>query len=119
MRALAFGLCLLAGCGGDADRMAAALTGGDPGRGRTALRAYGCGSCHRIPGVRGARAAVAPPLEGMARRWYIAGVAPNTVPNLIDWVRHPQHVVPGNAMPELGVSDGDARDIAAYLYTLR
>jgi cytochrome c len=110
---------LLAGCASDAERAARALTGGDPRRGQTALRAYGCGSCHRIPGVRGASASVATPLDRMGQRQVLAGMLPNTADNLMHWVRHPQAVVPGNAMPELNVSDGDARDMAAYLYTLQ
>lgn len=35
------------------------------------------------------------------------------------WLEHPQRVVPGNGMPEQGVSGRDARDMTAYLYTLR
>jgi cytochrome c len=119
VKAAALALLLLAGCASDADRTARALTGGDPGRGQTALRAYGCGSCHRIPGVRGATADVAGPLDRLGQRQVLAGMLPNTAENLVQWVRHPQAVVPGNAMPELNVSDGDARDMAAYLYTLR
>jgi cytochrome c2 len=38
--------------------------------------------------------------------------------NLVKWLRQPQNVVPGNAMPDMGVTPQDARDIAAYLYTL-
>jgi cytochrome c len=117
VRAAVLLLCLAA-CS-DAGPMASALTGGNPQQGRVALRAHGCVACHRIPGVRGAEATVAPPLDRMARRLYIAGVLPNTAENLVHWVRHPQRVVPGNAMPELGISDGDARDMAAYLMTLR
>jgi cytochrome c1 len=33
------------------------------------------------------------------------------------WIRDPQHVSPGTAMPDLGVGEGDARDITAFLYT--
>jgi cytochrome c len=117
---LALVLALLpAACNGETERTARALTGGEPQRGRTALRAYGCGSCHRIPGVAGAEADVATPLDRLANREFLAGRLPNSAENLITWVRHPQSVVAGNAMPELNVSDGDARDMAAYLYTLK
>jgi cytochrome c len=119
MRIALLALVLLGGCASDTERTARALTGGDPGRGQTALRAYGCGSCHRIPGVRGATARVAGTLEGLAERQVLAGMLINSADNLVLWVRHPQTVVPGNAMPELNVSEGDARDMAAYLYTLR
>jgi cytochrome c1 len=38
---------------------------------------------------------------------------------LITWLRDPQAIVPGNAMPNMGLQDQQARDIAAYLYTLQ
>ncbi len=43
----------------------------------------------------------------------------NTPDRLVQWIQHPQHLRPRSPMPEMGVTDGDARDIAAYLYTLR
>jgi cytochrome c len=93
--------------------------GGEPRRGRAALRKYGCSSCHTIPGVRGAYGLVGPPLTSMGARTYLAGALPNTPENLIRWIRHPQDIRPPNAMPDLGVTEQDGRDIAAYLYTLR
>ena len=98
---------------------AIALTGGNPERGRAAIRAYGCGGCHTIPGVPGANGLVGPPLTGLALRSYLAGVLPNTADNLERWVMEPQQVVPGNAMPNMGVTAAQARDMAAYLYTLK
>jgi cytochrome c1 len=83
------------------------------------MRDYGCGSCHAIPGVRGADSGVGPPLAGFGRRRFIAGRVPNEPDELVRWILHPQGVKPGTAMPDLGVSDQHARDIAAYLYTLR
>ncbi len=71
---------------------------------------FGCGSCHTIPGVRGADAMVGPPLNGRL---------PNTPENLVHWIVTPQTVEPGTAMPNLGVSEREARDMAAYLYKLR
>ena len=62
---------------------------------------------------------VGPPLVGWARRTMVAGYLPNTPDQLVRWITAPQSVAPGNAMPNLGVTDRDARDIAAYLYTLR
>lgn len=109
-----------AGCGNAAlAREAARVTGGDPARGRRAMRAYGCSSCHTIPGVDGADGQVGPPLGGIASRVFLAGRLFNTPENLQRWVRHPQQVEPGTAMPETGLGDQDSRDIAAYLYTLR
>lgn len=95
------------------------VPGGEPERGQRALRAYGCGACHMVPGVPGADGLVGPPLIKWAHRSYIAGQLPNTPANLVRWIRDPQAVEPGTAMPDLGVTEDDARDIAAYLYTLK
>lgn len=96
---------------------ARAATGGDPQHGRDVMRQYGCDSCHTIPGVAGADALVGPPLDKFAKRAYVAGVMPNSPPNLERWLMHPRGVLP-TAMPEMGVTESDARDMAAYLYTL-
>jgi cytochrome c2 len=95
------------------------LTGGDPDRGIAAIGRYGCAACHTIPGIRGANAAVGPPLTRIASRSYLAGQIQNTSANMVRWIQHPREVEKGTAMPEMGVTDSDARDIAAYLYTLR
>lgn len=83
------------------------------------MGAYGCGACHTIPGVPGARGLVGPSLSGFARRQSIAGQVANTGEFLVRWISVPQAIKPGTAMPNLGVSEARARDIAAYLYTLR
>jgi cytochrome c2 len=95
------------------------LTNSDTERGRTAIRKYGCGSCHDIPGVSGAVGMVGPPLGRIAQRVYIAGVLPNEPDNMIKWIENPPGVDAKTAMPYMGVTARDARDIAAYLYTLR
>ena len=109
------------GCGGSSaiEREAAILTGGDPARGPAAIGRYGCGACHTIPGVSSATGTVGPPLEGVASRSYLAGQLSNSPANMIRWLQHPQHVEKGTVMPEMGVTDADARDITAFLYTLR
>jgi cytochrome c2 len=97
-----------------------ALTGGGNARsGRVEIRQYGCNTCHQISGVPGARGLIGPPLDGIGRRTYIAGELPNTPDNLRLWIQHPRQVEPHTVMPEMGVTDQDSRDIAAYLYTLR
>jgi mono/diheme cytochrome c family protein len=90
----------------------------DPRRGIVALRQYGCATCHRIPGVVGADTPVGPALAHIARRGFIAGAVPNDPQGLMRWLRNPQALHPGSAMPDLGVTERDARDMAAYLYTL-
>jgi mono/diheme cytochrome c family protein len=87
----------------------------DAERGKRALEQYACATCHEIPGVTGATVPVGPSLKKLARRSYIAGVLPNTGDNLIRWLRSPQAVKPGTAMPDLGVTARDARDMAAFL----
>jgi cytochrome c1 len=88
-------------------------------RGRQQIIAYGCGSCHVIPGIGQATGLVGPPLTHFAKRAYIAGEVRNTSEFLTQWIAVPQSIEPGTAMPNLGVSYGKARDIATYLYTLK
>jgi len=92
---------------------------GDPERGRMLLQQYGCGACHRIPGVQGATGTIGPSLDRLGRRVYVAGVLPNSPPELARWIREPQVVKPGTGMPNANVTEPDARDIVAYLYRLR
>ncbi len=99
--------------------MAEQATGGSSKAGRVAIERYGCGSCHVIPGVAGATGTVGPDLGGVAMRTTVAGRLPNDPLAMVRWLEHPQAVVPGNGMPEQGVSARDARDMAAYLYTLK
>ena len=95
------------------------VPGGDPARGAQLISAFGCGSCHVIPGVRGADGTVGPPLTDFSDRGYIAGELPNNADNLVRWIVDPPSVEPGTAMPNLDVTPSEARDIAAYLFTLR
>ena len=96
---------------------AAAATGGDPQRGEALFIEYGCGSCHSLKNVRTATGMVGPPLDGVALRVILAGHLSNTPANMQQWIRNPQHVSPGTAMPDLNVGERDARDITAFLYT--
>ena len=96
---------------------AAAITGGDAVRGEAMFIQYGCGSCHALKNVRTATGAVGPPLDGVATRVIIAGKLANTPQNMQRWIRDPQHVSPGTAMPDLKVGGQDAQDITAFLYT--
>lgn len=109
----------LAACGNRAEKEAAALTGGDPNRGKELIRQYGCYTCHTIPGVPGADAHVGPSLDQLAKRVYIAGKLDNSPENLATWIRNAPGVDPKTAMPNLGVTEADARDIESYLYTLK
>lgn len=122
-RAALVGLCvlLLGGCdrGPDPGPARPLLYGGEPRVGAALIQDYGCGTCHTIPGVRGADGKVGPPLTDFAHRTYIAGNLFNQPQNLVTWIVDPQGVEPGTAMPDLGVTEEQARHIAAYLYTLQ
>ena len=93
------------------------LTGGNPKVGKQLIESYGCASCHQIKGVPLGKSAVGPSLKDIRKSSYVAGVLPNSADNLIKWIQHPQQVNPKTAMPELGVTEAQARDIAAYLYS--
>ena len=101
---------------GEARAVAGALTGGDPARAPALLRRYGCAGCHTIPGIPGARGQVGGSLAGLRRRVYIAGVVPNDADHLVRWIVAPTALDPQTAMPVTGISEAEARDVAAWLY---
>jgi cytochrome c2 len=105
------------GCGGTSTA-SPVVPGGDAARGRRALLVYNCVSCHVIPGTPVPGGLIAAPLTDWAKRRYIAGALVNTPDNLIRWIVSPDAIEPGTKMPTLGVSVGEARDMAAYLYTV-
>lgn len=90
---------------------------GRPDRGQMLLFAYGCASCHKIPGIADSPGNIGPPLADWRRRKYIAGNLPNQPEELIRWIMKPQEVEPGTAMPDLSVTEPEAIDMAAYLYS--
>jgi mono/diheme cytochrome c family protein len=91
---------------------------GDPRRGVYAMQQYACTTCHTIPGMVGAAAHVGPPLAGIGDRKYLGGRLPNSPENMVKWIRHPREISPQSLMPDLGVTEEHARDMAAYLLTL-
>jgi cytochrome c2 len=108
-------------CAGPLDSPSALRVAGDRAereRGARALRQHACTSCHVIPGLTGSDSQVGPPLRGLASRSLIAGRLPNTQENLVRWIRAPQAVKPGTAMPDLGVTEAQAREMATYLSSL-
>jgi cytochrome c len=101
----------------DVIKKAEALTDGNSNRGKAAFQKYGCGGCHAVKGLPQASGLVGPPLDGIAVRGIIAGRLENKPENLERWIMDPQAVSPGTAMPRLGVTAEDSRDLAAFLYT--
>lgn len=106
------GAVVLGGCGSGTAR----LQDADPSHGKQLIGYYGCGACHVIGGLASAQGHVGPPLPGVGSLTTIVGKLPNTPQNLVRWIRHPQQIVPGTDMPDLGIGPSAARDIAAYLY---
>ena len=107
----------LAGC--EAETPSRAERTGDPDKGRRVIAQVGCGACHEIPGVSGASGVVGPSLRRFAGRTLIGGVHVNEPPVLVSWLRDAPELSPETGMPEMPISEQEARDAAAYLYTLR
>ena len=112
----AAGLIAVGACG-ERSAGGARVPGGADVRAVQLIRHYGCGTCHSIPGVPSATGLVGPALGGLKQRTYIGGVLTNTPENLTRWISNPRALAPRTAMPNLGVTEADAREIAAYLYT--
>jgi len=115
--AFVIALAALAGCGRSIPD-SEPTTGGSPKRGKDLIQHYGCGSCHTIPSVPGASATLAPSLDKLKSRAYLAGRLQNTPDNVVRWIRKPRAVDAGTAMPDVGLDESGARDVAAYLYSL-
>ena len=108
---------LLAGCGKES--AAVSVPGGQVEQGLRLVTQYQCGACHTIPRVQGAAGESAPSLEHIGSLSYLAGGIPNQPANMVQWLRVPHAVKPGTEMPAMGLSEQEARHMAAFLYTLR
>jgi len=117
MKRLAVLFLLLAACNREENGRTAAI--GNIENGKKLVQQYGCTSCHDIPNVSGPKGLVGPPLTNVGSRPIIAGKLPNTPDNMIAYLKNPQASDPVNAMPNLGLTDEQSRDIAAFLFTLK
>jgi len=95
------------------------VPGGDAQQGLRLVTQYQCGACHAIPGVQGAAGRAGPALDAIGRLSYIAGRIPNQPANMQRWLRAPHALKPGTEMPPMGLTEQEARHVAAFLYTLR
>jgi cytochrome c1 len=125
--ACALAACTLAACGAEPGRKPTPpplevagrqVPGGDAARGRELLDRYQCGSCHVVPDAVGSGQPWAPPLTAWGGRSTLAGVLPNDAATLVRWLQDPPALVPGTRIPRLGVSEADARDLAAALMAM-
>jgi cytochrome c2 len=110
-------LALLAACSGEQSKEK--VTGGDAETGRRLVAQYQCGACHKIPETRGAGGEFGPSLEAFGKLSYIAGRIPNQPDRLVAWLLDPPALKPGTAMPAMGLTEQEARHMAAFLYTLQ
>ena len=117
--AAAFAVAACSNQGGAETTGSRVVRGASADAGKTQIVRYGCGACHQIPGVDNANGLVGPPLIHFGKRGTIAGYWANTPDNLTDWIQDPQHMLPGNDMPTLGIKRDDVRNIAAYLESLQ
>lgn len=71
---------------------------------------YACQSCH-IADYKKDKGYVGPPLAGAGNRRPAVWI--------YKWLKNPQAVVPGTLMPNPNLADADARDLTAFLMTLK
>jgi cytochrome c1 len=99
---------------------------GDPARGRalftdgSIIQPSGCATCHTVRGVPQATGVAGPNLTNVTIRPTLAGDSniPMNPDNLVRWIMNPQALKQGALMPSLGVSEAQARDLTAFLYSL-
>ena len=108
----------LAACDGPPDRTP---TLGDASavKGRQLVADKGCVACHTFPDVKWPRGGLGPSLEDFGRQGLIAGRLPNQPGILMQFVRNAPALVPGTVMPAVSMTDQEARDVTAYLLTLK
>lgn len=87
--------------------------------GRLVIERVGCAACHAIPGVNWPKGGLGPSLAGFGKQGLIAGQLPNRPDVLARFVREAPALLPGTTMPAMPLNEKEARDVAAYLYTLR
>jgi cytochrome c2 len=95
---------------------------GEAAEGKEVFLNRGCVVCHRVPGVPEAQGTIGPNLRGVgnpATHPKIAAVVDNTTDNMVRWLMNPQTVKPGTAMPSVGLSEAEARKLAAFMETLK
>ena len=91
---------------------------GNPEDGRRLFLATGCGGCHSLPGLPGATGVHGPILTNVVLRPTLAGeTIPMTPENMTRWLLDPPALKPGTPMPNVGLTEQQARDITAFLYS--
>lgn len=106
------------------DRWVAAQTAppaepsGAAAEGKALYARSACVGCHTIRGV--SAGVLGPDLTHFgSRALFGAGLWPTTAEHLVPWLKDPPALKPGAKMPNLNLTDADARALAAYLLSLR
>jgi len=101
-----------------AQKAPAAEPTGDAAAGKDLFASRACVGCHTIRGV--ATGTLGPDLTHFgSRALFGAGLWPTTPENVAAWVKDPPALKPGSRMPNLGLSDADAKALALYLTSLK
>lgn len=94
------------------------IAGADPPRGLAVIERTGCAACHVVPGVDWPKGLSGPSLEGFGSSPMVAGRLPNQPAVLTAWLIDAPSLSPETGMPPMPLTEAEARDVAAYLYTL-
>ncbi len=99
-------------------RAPAAEPAGEAAGGKAIYARSACVGCHTIRGV--SAGVLGPDLTHFGSRTTLAaGTLPNTPDAVAAWLRDPAALKPGAKMPGLGLTEAEARAVAAYLGSLR
>jgi cbb3-type cytochrome oxidase cytochrome c subunit len=94
-----------------------AYAGGNAAKGKEIVESVGCLACHsvgdqtKVRALRGSSYDIAPELTRVGSK-----VTPDWI---YDWIRNPRHYNPTTKMPNLRLTEGEARDVTAYLSSLK
>jgi len=101
-----------------AQKAAAPEPSGDAAEGKSVFARSACVGCHTIRGV--SAGALGPDLSHFgSRELFGAGLWPTTVDNVVAWLKDPPALKPGSRMPNLHLSDAEAKALAVYLTSLK
>ena len=96
------------------------LPGGDPRAGQQLLIDKGCGGCHTVAGVPGASGVAGPNLTNIGLRPTLAGASiPNSPKTMTAWLMDPAALKSDARMPNVGLSQQEAQDLTAFLFSQR
>jgi cytochrome c oxidase subunit 2 len=101
-----------------AQKAAPAEPTGLAAEGKAIFTRSACVGCHTIRGV--STSVLGPDLTTFgSRRTLAAGILPNTPETVAAWLKNPPALKPAAKMPALGLTDDQARAVAAYLLSLK